>query len=402
MVPLLRRGSGPQLPTAGFPADVPQGGYWAPVMIPVDHGGQGEAQQVPFFVPPGTEGGEILVPVLVPASQLMRQTAAAQRTEPPEPEPSPSCDAEAAEGEEQPEEQPEWEEPGGDDIDAVTSPDGQEASARGSAIGVVANAAAAGPTDTADVVDEADVRGPITTLVLRGIPTQIPRRVLMQELDRAGFKGEYDFIYMPKEPSSRSTNLGHAYVNFQTPEAAARCRSQMTSHCFVKDGIAPAQPVEVAIARIQGLKPNVENYRRLADKRVGGDSRGSRAGTEQLRAQDSVAPRNGVQEACSSSGQGKIVKDPGLVLDTALHVSSVVKPGKGLFFSATSPAGFTVAGRSPAVEDEAVIAEIRHLMEEVQQLGQPQNQEAYKGDGKTGASAASQAPLSCRADKISH
>jgi hypothetical protein len=51
-----------------------------------------------------------------------------------------------------------------------------------------------------------------TSLVLRNIPNNISRQGLMELLDAAGFKGCYDFLYVPVD-FKRGANLGYAFVN---------------------------------------------------------------------------------------------------------------------------------------------------------------------------------------------
>merc|ERR1712039_1080380 len=57
----------------------------------------------------------------------------------------------------------------------------------------------------------------ITTLMVRNIPATVTQREFLGEMDRTGFKGCYDFAYMPCSFETRSTK-GHAFVNFKTTQ----------------------------------------------------------------------------------------------------------------------------------------------------------------------------------------
>ena len=57
-----------------------------------------------------------------------------------------------------------------------------------------------------------------TTVMLRNIPNRYSQASLLEEIDLAGFKGSYDFFYLPMDTQNR-TNVGYAFINFLTTEA---------------------------------------------------------------------------------------------------------------------------------------------------------------------------------------
>lgn len=57
--------------------------------------------------------------------------------------------------------------------------------------------------------------------MLRNIPNRYSQAGLLEEIDHSGFKGSYDFFYLPMDTQNR-TNVGYAFINFVTPEAFAR------------------------------------------------------------------------------------------------------------------------------------------------------------------------------------
>ena len=58
---------------------------------------------------------------------------------------------------------------------------------------------------------------PKTTVMLRNIPNRYSQVSLLEEIDQEGFKGTYDFFYLPMDTQNR-TNVGYAFINFMTPE----------------------------------------------------------------------------------------------------------------------------------------------------------------------------------------
>merc|ERR1711862_380377 len=51
-----------------------------------------------------------------------------------------------------------------------------------------------------------------TTVMLRNVPNNISRESLLALLDRSGFEGQYDFVYLPID-FARQSNLGYAFIN---------------------------------------------------------------------------------------------------------------------------------------------------------------------------------------------
>jgi len=78
-------------------------------------------------------------------------------------------------------------------------------------------------TDVAEQDDEEEgeaiARGRRTTLMLRNLPLDICRDVLLGHLDDAGFAGAYNFVYLPVD-FTRRRGLGYALVSACTPEVA--------------------------------------------------------------------------------------------------------------------------------------------------------------------------------------
>lgn len=100
---------------------------------------------------------------------------------------------------------------------------------------------------------------PVTTLMIRNVPNFFKLRKLMQELDRLGFEGQYDFLYLPIDTST-TWNVGYAFVNFEDPKQAMICMEALQGHDFGLRQPNKRRPAQVSVAHIQGLADNLAHY----------------------------------------------------------------------------------------------------------------------------------------------
>lgn len=96
----------------------------------------------------------------------------------------------------------------------------------------------------------------ITTLMIRNVPNQYHRGMLMQELDTLGFRGKYDFVYLPID-NATFWNVGYAFVNFEDSADALRCMEVMEGHEFLRFRPGRKRVAQVSVAHIQGLEQNL-------------------------------------------------------------------------------------------------------------------------------------------------
>jgi len=115
-------------------------------------------------------------------------------------------------------------------------------------------------TDLADKF--ANNGGPPTTGMLRNIPNKYLQDTLLEEIDGAGFDGQYDFFYLPMDVRNNA-NVGYAFINFFEPSDFERFRRHFEGWQFQRAGSKKVATVSPAI--VQGLKSNVQN---LLKKRV--------------------------------------------------------------------------------------------------------------------------------------
>merc|ERR1739848_292206 len=67
-------------------------------------------------------------------------------------------------------------------------------------------------TASGDSSSEASHEG-FTTVIVKKMPKAFTRDMLMSLLDKHGFKGKYDFLYLPVE-FERKVSTGCAFINF--------------------------------------------------------------------------------------------------------------------------------------------------------------------------------------------
>lgn len=106
-----------------------------------------------------------------------------------------------------------------------------------------------------------DSSSEITTVMIRNVPNQYHRGHLMQELDKLGFAGKYDFVHLPIDQQTK-WNVGYAFVNFDSSEDSARCMKDMAGHKFTK--LHPGQQSRqalISVAHLQGLDKNLAHFR---------------------------------------------------------------------------------------------------------------------------------------------
>lgn len=98
-----------------------------------------------------------------------------------------------------------------------------------------------------------------TTLMLRNLPNDYSRSMLLTLLDEEGFAGKYDFVYLPIDFAS-GAGVGYAFINMISYDAAESLRVHFTG--FTKWAFPSRKVAEVAWSNPhQGLAIHVERYR---------------------------------------------------------------------------------------------------------------------------------------------
>lgn len=98
-----------------------------------------------------------------------------------------------------------------------------------------------------------------TTVMLRQLPNNLTRSNLIGLLDKHGFSGLYDFVYLPVDFNTNA-GLGYAFVNLTNNAHAVRL--QATFNGFRKWGLPSRKVCSVCWSELsQGLAANIGRYR---------------------------------------------------------------------------------------------------------------------------------------------
>merc|ERR1712039_141136 len=99
-----------------------------------------------------------------------------------------------------------------------------------------------------------------TTVMLRNLPNDYNRSMVLQLLDEHGFACCYNFVYVPMD-NKRKVGLGYAFVNMKKPVDAKRAFDKLAGFSEWK---VPGSVKVLAVAwgnPLQGLEAHVERYR---------------------------------------------------------------------------------------------------------------------------------------------
>jgi hypothetical protein len=101
--------------------------------------------------------------------------------------------------------------------------------------------------------------GAFTTVMLRNLPNDYTRSMLVELLDSNGFNRRFDFVYVPID-FEKSSGLGYAFVNFVRHEDA---QNAMQSLKNFDDWKVPSRKIlQLSWSMpLQGLTANIERYR---------------------------------------------------------------------------------------------------------------------------------------------
>jgi RNA recognition motif-containing protein len=97
-----------------------------------------------------------------------------------------------------------------------------------------------------------------TTVMLRNMPNNYNRDLLLELLDREGFACQYDFIYLPIDFESRACK-GYAFINLRDPATALRFFR--TFEGYTKWAMPSRKASGVSWSGTQGLQTHIDRYR---------------------------------------------------------------------------------------------------------------------------------------------
>lgn len=96
-----------------------------------------------------------------------------------------------------------------------------------------------------------------TTLMVRHVPTRFTQSKFAKEVDSCGFKGRYDFLYLPSEHRLRA-NRGFAFINFVSATDADAFYKEFQGGQF--PSFESECDLEILPADLQGYEENVTKY----------------------------------------------------------------------------------------------------------------------------------------------
>mmetsp|Transcript_47314 Transcript_47314/g.137793 ORF Transcript_47314/g.137793 Transcript_47314/m.137793 type:complete len:418 (-) Transcript_47314:312-1565(-) len=109
------------------------------------------------------------------------------------------------------------------------------------------------------IVKPAMLRDPgVTTLMVRNIPLATTQRQFLEQLHIDGFRGSFDFVYLPCSFENRK-NKGYGFVNFVDPAAMSRFYDVWHGTQIFGSGSGEL-PLNVSAASVQGLDANTKKW----------------------------------------------------------------------------------------------------------------------------------------------
>jgi len=110
----------------------------------------------------------------------------------------------------------------------------------------------------------------ITTLMIRNLPIDILQKDLIDDLNASGFRGLYDFCYMPCSfdwSSGENKGKGYAFINFVSSVPAREF--VMVWHSTLRFGMTnPTMCLNISAAAVQGLEANIAKWKCLRSRRI--------------------------------------------------------------------------------------------------------------------------------------
>lgn len=99
--------------------------------------------------------------------------------------------------------------------------------------------------------------GDTTTIMMRNLPNKYTQRMLLTEINEAGFLGSFDFLYLPIDPET-SANRGYAFLNFI--DASFAWLFKMANEGNKMKRFNSSKVVSVMPATLQGFDANYAHY----------------------------------------------------------------------------------------------------------------------------------------------
>jgi hypothetical protein len=99
--------------------------------------------------------------------------------------------------------------------------------------------------------------GSTTTVMMRNLPNKYTQRLLLSDVNEAGFIGTFDFMYLPIDTETNA-NKGYAFVNFSEPGFAWMFKQGFEGRRMPR--FNSDKVVFVSAATLQGFDANFAHY----------------------------------------------------------------------------------------------------------------------------------------------
>jgi len=109
----------------------------------------------------------------------------------------------------------------------------------------------------------------VHTMMIRNLPRRITQIDLKREIDSDGFKGAYDFLYMPSVIAAKQ-GKGYAFVNFAKPQDAVRFAEAWHGSRRLKMG--RKANLDISAASVQGREANIRSWKKSKTSRIANPS----------------------------------------------------------------------------------------------------------------------------------
>lgn len=110
-------------------------------------------------------------------------------------------------------------------------------------------------------IDLSSVEDEPTTVIVKKMPKAFTSFMLVELLNSAGFKGRYDFLYLPVN-FDKMTGTGCGFINFVSTEDGVRFMAQFQGFCHWGVPCNDAKKAEVSwSSACQGRQLHIDRYR---------------------------------------------------------------------------------------------------------------------------------------------
>jgi len=99
--------------------------------------------------------------------------------------------------------------------------------------------------------------GNTTTVMMRNLPNKYTQRLLLTDINEAGFIGTFDFLYLPIDTETNA-NKGYAFINFSEPGFAWMFKQGYEGQRMPR--FNSDKVVSVFVATLQGFDANYAHY----------------------------------------------------------------------------------------------------------------------------------------------